>query len=202
MKRFWYFMSPTGFESVMYVVLSIVLLLLGSYKAILSEIATTQTDSRGNSVRFNPSDFSNAMQSNNWTAVVSTVFFWAMVGTVLALVGWAFINTMIDLYNTYVVSTGFMHPRQFQQRSWWGDYLARLIIRMLTGVGLVIYTLIFTQVLYPLWSDIFKMIIDRPGQGVGWMAALMAVLGLAVSLHGIVVLFRLLAMKARLLENR
>lgn len=202
MKRFWYLVSPTGFEVAIYTLLSIVLLLLGSYKLILKQIANSQAGGATQTLQLSPSDFTGMLQAHNWTAVVSTVFFWSMVGLVLALVGWAFINTLIDLYNTYVVSTNFMHPRYFQQTAWWGDYLLHITVRVITGIAIITYVFLLTRFLYPAWLGLFQKILDRPSDPLAWTMGILAVFGFGVSMHGMIVLFRLWAMKPRIMENR
>lgn len=201
MKRVWYLLSPTGFEVIIYTLLSAVLLLLGSYKVILKQISTTRAASSP-VLQLSPSDFNSMLQSQNWTAVVSTIFFWSMVGLVLALIGWAFINTMIDLYNTYVVSTNFMHPRYFQQTAWWGEYLLHLTLRILTGLGIIVYAFALVRFLYPMWLEMFRAVLEGPTDPLAWVQSLLAVIGFGISMHVMIILFRLWAMKPRLMENR
>lgn len=197
MKRAWYFVSPTVYEAIIYVLLSVVLLLLGAHKTLTTDLGAAQN--AGSNLQLTPSDFTSILQAQNWTAVVSTVFFWGMVGLMLALVGWAMINTVIDLYNTYVVSTNFMHPRYFQQSDWWGDYLLHMAVRVVTGSIIIIYVFLLTRFIYPMWLDLFQNILGHANNAAVWLLAMLAVLGFAISMHILVVFFRIWALRARLI---
>ncbi len=203
MKRFLYVISPTGFEAVMYVILSITLLVAGSYKQIFQQIENNRPDEAFNvSIQFNPAQFGEMFQQQNWLAIASTAFFWSMVGLVLSFVGWIAINTLIDFYNTYVVATNFMHPRHFEQISWWGDYILRLLLRIAAGTALIFYTFILVRFLYPAFLEFFKNVINEITDYTQWPMGVAAIVGWAISMHVMVVLFRFLAMKSRLLDNR
>lgn len=68
---------------------------------------------------------------------LSNAFLWFALGSILYLLFWTLIVTIVDGYNDIIVSTRFMHPRSFHQSDYWTAIVGRAFVRI-AGFGLFI----------------------------------------------------------------
>lgn len=147
--RIWAFLRPELEEITVYIVVIVSLLGFALYQVL------NQTDNLSSASDLAPL-FSSALDatqsyinnSESW-ARFFLFGFWFIVGGVAYALVWSAVTLYIDLHNDIEVSESFMHPRSFSKSDYWLSIGARVLLRGVAAITLVVYAIYWLWVLAP-----------------------------------------------------
>ncbi len=77
---------------------------------------------------------------------------WFLAGALLYMVAWVVIVMIVNAFDDIVIGETFMHPSSFSKSSYWVAIMARIFLRIAGGIFLVAISLVFLQVLSPIYA--------------------------------------------------
>lgn len=175
LQAFWRVLIPTAAQAFGSVILSFLIILAIQTPSLLINfgissqvIADTrsQITSRAEFIAHSP-----------WASNLALIGFWAVVGLVAYLVCWSAYNALIAARNEVALET------QYTNRGRWSVPWT-MFFKAVSGGGLILYCLVF-QAGFSLWLALATGLLT----GISFTAALLtlvAILGLAVQLYGLV----------------
>lgn len=130
---------------------------------------------------------------------ISNALLWFALGSILYLLFWTIIVSIVDGYNDIIVSTRFMHPRSFHQSDYWTAIAGRALVRI-AGFGL--FLVLFLWGISGFLSSIYnRAYTSWSADSIVLIAAQIVIVFILVSLvlHGMTVGLRIGLLKLRIL---
>jgi hypothetical protein len=192
---------PSWAEFGVYLVVSLILLSLGSLTAIRNWLGIGSDSINVSSLI--PESFGailTTVRDSSLLPTQSTALFWAGVGGLVDILIWLFGNLLIAVRNDIVVIENYIKPSHTRDvPTAWHEFAESLLVRLSALAAILAFSMVNISVLLPLYVGMFRSAVLHwhelyyLGQGV------IGLVGLAVMLHFYVVLLRLVLLRVRIL---
>lgn len=191
---------PTGIELSLYVFLCLITAILSNLDFIKNFLFFTED--------FHP--FAAAVGSINQllTQIVgerlagslSLAIFWGLVGVVINILWIVVANFSTELNNDLVYSS-YVHPRNTNPKSPLYEFITRSIFRFGVTLLIIFFLNFAVRVVLPVVTKHFSEASTSWGQNKYYMSILGSIIFQIITMHIIVVLFRLLTLRKQLLNR-
>ncbi len=178
---FWRVLKPTGAQVLGALLLAAGVLVAAQSQAVLQRLGIT--DQAIELARRDTLEHVGAILTAPLVAHIALVTFWAAVGLVAYLLCWGAYNAWITARNQVTIET------QYTNKGHWQGVVETLALKAVAALALAVYLATFQYGL-ALWVTLAAGLSGPPSAG-AIVAALVAVLGLALELYGLLVLVQL-----------
>lgn len=143
--------APSWYELLIYSVVALVLLLVGSYRNWVSEIIDPQIEANLlNTIGSRASEFTDlVLQNTGLSASVVSFLFWLVVSSIIYTVGLFLLVGIKDFLNEIEVSLLFVHPRSFTESKHWSSFVLHYLLRFAALLLIIGYCAFLLYVLWP-----------------------------------------------------
>lgn len=193
LKQFGRLFLPSWAEFGVYTVLSLIMLVFGSFTVIRSWLGIgNDTLQLSELVPFTVNQ-SSVMPS------LATALFWSGVGSVVYILMWLVSNMLIAVRNDVVAVEDFIKPTHAPKvQSARFEFIESMLLRLAALVAIVGFSVITISILLPLYLGMFRSAVLHWQDITRLLDGAIGLLGLAVVFHFFVVLVRLLLLRVRI----
>lgn len=151
MNSWLYRLVPKPLELLIYSILALAGLLIGSYRNWIDEVVdpvARATIFKDISVRAR--DFiALIFDGGDWAAPVASFLFWLVVSSFVYIVAWILLVAVKDFLNEIEVSLFFVHPRSYTESKHWSSLVIHYILKVALLLALIGYGALLVFVLWP-----------------------------------------------------
>jgi hypothetical protein len=127
---------------------------------------------------------------------------WFIIGTVVYIMAWFLISFFSGAFHDIEVSKDYVHPRAFNKSNYWVSIAGRVILRIAAAISLLIYSSIWVATLAPTWLVSYRQIF-LSGINLNSVGDLLiALVGIAFSLHVGAILLRVMLLRSKYFYQR
>lgn len=195
LSTLWRFIRPGAEETIAYVAAMVIIGGIATYQLALNgQIGSDSLDitsSLHNALTITTQYMS---QGSGW-AKFFLFGFWFIIGGITYAIAWAALTITIDIRNDIRISSTFIHPRSFHQSDYWASIIARTVLRAVSGIALLFYTVFWLWVFGPVWVNSNVKLINDPGSTQNIIGFIVSIFGIAFTLHIATILLRLTLLK-------
>lgn len=192
----WRFIRPEPEELVFYILVIVSMLGLAGYRvAVQGQIGE---DSQNLIETFNAGKetlFGFFNGADSWGRIF-LFGLWFLIGTITYIVAWSIITMLIDISNDIKVSNSFVHPNSFHKSDYWLSIMSRGLLRASAGVALLFYGIFWVAAFAPVWVASFQSTFGHGFSGDSAVDFIVALVGIALTLHVGAMLLRLMLLRA------
>lgn len=200
-RVFWRFIKPEIEEVIIYSVAVILFGIVAFYQTIIKDTTgTTQNIAEGFSLIHEK--FAFITSGDDVAARVFTFGTWFIIGTVMYMIAWFLISFSGGAFHDIEVSKDYIHPRSFKKSNFWLSIMSRVILRVAAAISLFIYASIWLATLAPAWLVSYKEIFLSGANVDTIMHLLLALIGIALSLHIGAILLRVMLLRSKYFYER
>lgn len=198
-RQFARLLLPSIAELQTYVIISFVLLAVGTLTAlnnwlgISSDLANTQT-----AINQVLQNFLQTIDGQTFTPTLVVMVFWGGVGSIVYILLWFVLNIYVSFHNDVVVAASFIKPSYYPSSNSWLEIMERSLLRAAAAFAIIGFTAVMIMMLIPVWALLFSAAVHEWRNIQALVGGLMAVIGLVLSMHIYVILFRLLLLRVRI----
>ena len=121
---------------------------------------------------------------------------WFLIGTIVYIIAWGAVTTLVDLSKDIEVSSSFVHPNSFHRSNYWVAIASRAVLRGVAAIALVFYGVFWAAAFAPVWLATFQSMFEHGIAGERLIDGLTALVGIALTLHIAAMLLRLALLRA------
>lgn len=194
-------MRPEIEETIVYIAAIILFGAVAFYQTIVKDITgTTQNIAEGFSLI--QEKFAFITSGDDLAARVFTFGTWFIIGTLVYMLAWFLISFASGAFHDIEVSNDYVHPRSFDKSDYWVSVIGRVILRVAAAVSLLIYISLWMATLAPAWLASYRAIfIDGFSINTG-LDLLIALTGIALSLHIGAIMLRVVLLRSKYFYQR
>lgn len=201
MKRLLFSLAPTKYELIMYALVAVLLLSVGSLPAVVGRLTEGNLDQQavfqfgGHQI----DKFFTDTGTDSLGGALSLSVFWGSLGGLVYTAFWVAANFFVSLHNKYVYKTEYVHMPLVSHEHTLAHY-SRLVLRASLVLMSLLYVLIFLRLLFVLGLKLVDVFLaqwptlEALGNGLG------AVVLIMVGLHIFTLLLRAFYLRPRLYE--
>jgi len=192
----WRFIRPEPEELVAYLVAIVIMISLAGYRvAFQGQIGTDSQDLIASLLQGRDTIFGFFNSTDSWGRLF-LFGFWFIIGTVTYILAWSLITMIIDISNDIKISNSFVHPKSFHQSDYWLSIASRIVLRAAAGIALVFYGVFWIAGFATAWLQSFQTLFARGLTSSHITDFVLALIGVAFTLHIGAILLRLALLKA------
>lgn len=192
----WRFVKPEIEEVIVYILFIILFGVLAFYQTVVKD-ATGASREVSEAFALIHERFEFITNGDDVAARVFTFGTWFIIGTVVYMAAWFLISFSSGAFHDIEVSKDYVHPRSFDKSNFWLSITGRVILRSAAAISLMIYSSIWLATLAPAWLTSYREVF-LSGMTVDSAADLLiALVGIAFSLHIGAILLRVMLLRSK-----
>lgn len=184
---------PSRKRAFAYTALSLCFLLLNS-EFVIADLLELQRSSQDvlPLVADHIRHFAGVLSRQSTAPLAVVVIWWGIVGLGVYFLLWPFVNLLASLWNRLVIEKTYIrpNPREAHRGLYWE--LATIFLHVLSIGLFFVYLIIWLQLVLPATGHSFREFMRNPTLYGQWAVASLTVFGLALSLHFLMVIVRIL----------
>lgn len=193
----WLFLRPEIEELIVYVLTIVAMLGYAAYQVAVRGSIGADTQDLTTSFTGVRESFLSFLSQNDALGTYFLFGLWVGIGAVVYMLSWALITVLVDMSRDIRVSSSFIHPRSFHQSNYWLFVIGRNVVRIVAGITLIFYGVVWGTSFAPVWIQSFETLFAQ-----GWtihhsIDALIAIIGVGLTLHIGAILLRVTLLRAR-----
>lgn len=193
----WLFLRPEPEELIVYALALSSMIGYALYQVAVNGAIGADSQSLITSLGAIKDSFLAFLSQNDQLGTYFLFALWFLIGSVVYMLVWALVTILVDMSRDIRVAKSFVHPNSFHQSEYWFSVAGRTTIRVAGAIALIIYGVIWGTSFAPIWIQSFETLFAQ-----GWSLphvtdALMAVVGVGLTLHLGAILLRVTLLKAR-----
>ena len=197
----WRFIKPEIEETILYGVFIVLFGALAYYQTAIKD-ASRQSQEVSEAFSLIQDKFAFITSGDDIAARIFTFGTWFIIGTVVYMIAWFLISFFSGAFHDIEVSNDYVHPRSFNKSDYWVSIAGRVVLRVAAAISLLIYSSIWVATFAPTWLASYKEIFQAGITTNSAIGLLIAVVGIALSLHVGAILLRVMLLRSKYFYQR
>lgn len=187
------FFVPTPGELVPNLFISLLLLLIASYRVILVLLSngTPITELSFGDVYGQRLDYVNNILQIPLLGRVVLFLFWLAIGSIVYMLVWLFQNFAVEVYDDLTLTQEEKQEHEAEEEGWWGTTLAHTIFIGCSSLLFLFYVVFVTSVFFPAWTQLFQVGLQSFTEFGGMFKMFIALAGMMLTIHIFILFWRL-----------
>jgi len=193
----WRFLRPEVEELVAYALILGSMLGFALYQVAVKGSIGDDSQSLITSISGVKDTFLEFLSQNDQLGTYFLFGLWFLIGAVVYMLLWTLATILIDMQRDIRVSSSFVHPQSWHKSDYWLSVAGRATIRLAGAIALVVYGVIWGTSFAPVWITSFETLFAQGATAAHVTDALVAAVGVALTLHLASILLRVTLLRTR-----